>query len=227
MADAEVEASRLKVGDCALEEGDLLVHERLVRPVRFREVGEDSVDREVRQQEDAFDGVQEFFPLRGPFLMGHEPDAAHAGIELQVDVCRLPDRAGDNGQHDGVAFGEDGHRQLMVDRGLQHVREDIAEDEDGFGHTVLPQFDPFFDGRDREGVDPDLLEGFRHHDGTVAIGVGLDDGHGLRVRSGMVHIPLHIVADVVEVDAGIDALGQRQVRGPGGHLRLVVHDCSI
>ena len=159
--------------------------------------------------------------------MRHEADAAHAGVELQVDVRRLANGTGDDGQHDGVAFVEDRQGQFIVDRGLQHVREDVPEDEDGFGHSVLPQFDTLFDGRDRERVDPDLLEGLRHHDGTVAIGVGLDDGHGLRVRSGMVHIPLHIAADVVEVDAGIDALGQRQVRGPDGHLRLVVHDCFI
>ena len=169
-------------------------------------MGEDAVDGQARELVNALDLVEDGGPLRRTGSAGDEPDATHAGVDFQVNVSGLAEFPGDLRDDFGIFLMEERHGQFMVDGCGQDIVEHIPEDEDETGHAVLPQFHALFDGGHRECVDPDLLEGFRHLRGTVPIGVGLDDRHGLRVRTGMVHIPLHVVANVIQMDACINSL---------------------
>ena len=116
----------------------------------------------------------------GLHVVGHESEAMHAGVKLDVDGEGL----GGVGIEGGKVVGEEVEYAEAVDVGLEVVADDIVEacglgvhDHNGEGDAVATQLDTLVDVGHSEVVDVVELEGGGHLDGASTVGGSFDHGH--------------------------------------------------
>ena len=107
-------------------------------------------------------------------LLGPEAEAAHSGVELEVDGDGAI--AGDARECLKIVLSADDGGEPLADNEAMRVGEDATHDQHGRGHARFPQLEALFGGVDREELDAVALElqGDTHE--AMTIGVGLDDG---------------------------------------------------
>ena len=159
-------------GECGLEPLVLLGHQRVLGNVGCREVRVHRRELEVRAGEQLADHA-------GQVVMA-KAEPVHAGVDLQVvsHAQPAPGRLALDGRP--RRRGGDGRGEAVVEQAGQLADAQRAEDEDLGGHAAAPEHDRLLDVGAREHRRARALEGARHGDGAVAVGVRLDDGDDAR-----------------------------------------------
>jgi hypothetical protein len=112
-----------------------------------------------------------------PAGLGHQPQAAHAGIHLEVDRDGLPGGAGGFVQRLGGSQPGDALDQVVLDQACGKGREGRIQNENGHLEPILPQGDSFVDAGHGQHVGTGRQGGAGHRSGPVTVAIGLDHGH--------------------------------------------------
>ena len=103
-------------------------------------------------------------------------DAAHAGVHGEMEMGRQADGLGGSGQGQGILPAVDGGTDILHNSGGEGLYGGVAQDQNGGPQAGPPQFHGFQHGADAE-KGALLFQKPGDGDGTVAIGIGLDDRH--------------------------------------------------
>ena len=112
-----------------------------------------------------------------------DPEARHAGVDLQVDVDRSVDGADPDEPREALDL-----REIVDDRD-EPAREHLGvraavvapHHQDGRADARLAQLDPLLEERDAEPVRPRALERARDRGGAVSVAVGLEHRPDARI----------------------------------------------
>ncbi|OQA08544.1 MAG: hypothetical protein BWY66_00944 [bacterium ADurb.Bin374] len=180
--------------DGLFETGDLSLRKGRRRVIAYRKMCENPFQYQVRQ-------VAGNEPGEIGCLFRLTADAAHASIDLQVNVRPLAEPAGGFIQGLQVRFFADRDRKATLDGRIHLFREAGAELEDWKPDSGTSELDALRDGGDAEPVDAYFLGHLRDFDRPVAVCVRLDGDHDLAIRANCTPDAVEIIADVIEMNA--------------------------
>ena len=137
-----------------------------------------------------------------PVQLPQKADAAHARVQLHVDVQHAPGPLGGLGQ--SAARVQIAHRlgHVIAQQGLRLLHGGIAQAEDGQGDTRLTQLGRLGHTGHGQHVTAQLLQLFGDGHGPVAIGVGLDQPQELAALRGQGAQGAVVVGQGVQVHFG-------------------------
>ncbi len=141
--------------------------------------------------------------------LGRNPDAAHARIDLDVNLDRAAPLPGGADKGIGHVVRKDRRREVPFDDRLGLVRKEGPHQQDRRPDAGLAQFAPFFHERYAEHIGPQAQQMARNGNGAVAVGLGLHNGQDLPARRPARHFP-EIVRKSAEVDPGLRGAARRR-----------------
>ena len=133
----------------------------------------------------------------GILLRHLKTDAAHAGIHREVELGGQTDGLGGIGQGQGILPAVNGGADILHDGGGEGLDGGMAQDQNGGAQTGPTQFHGFQHGADTE-KGAFALQQPGHLNGTVAIGIGLDDGHD--GNTGLPADPVKVPGNGIQID---------------------------
>ncbi len=134
---------------------------------------------------------------------GLDPEAGHAGVDLEVEGERAREA------HRARGAGEGLELPTLVDHGDETTRDDLAvrraivtaHHQDRRGDARVAELDRFLEKRDAEAIGARALEGARDRGSAVAVCVGLEHRPDLGRLRGALH-DAQVVAERIEKDLG-------------------------
>ena len=113
---------------------------------------------------------------QGYRLFRREPEASHAGIDLEVNGkgCGAP--GGQPNQTCDAIRGREDRREGVFQKRCKAVGEPAAHDQNRRRDTDLPELNPFGDRGDTQPARTARQECLRDAHGAMSVSVGFDDG---------------------------------------------------
>ena len=128
------------------------------------EVGEDTGDLEIFQLADGKNRCN--CPV-----IGRETDAAHTGIDLQMDGLHAIVFAGQSIELFGSFLTENSRGQLVDDHLLQTIVAGITQNQNGICAAGFPEHDTLFPDGHRKAVNTSIVQGGIDIPDAVAVAV--------------------------------------------------------
>ena len=97
----------------------------------------------------------------------------------------------------------DNRGQPVRDQICQLLVEECSQHDDGSRETGLTECDPFLKRGDGKPSDPLACKGVSNLNGSMPIGIGLDDGHDLAAGREIALDAREIVGECREIDSGV------------------------
>ncbi len=172
VAELRARAERVERRARRVERHALLIEQRVLGLVGGREVGVDAFELEVRAREQVRQRPRQ--------VLVPEPEAMHAGVDLQVIADARVARARRRLQRPPGGRTRNRRRQVVLEDAGEIADAQRAEDQDPRARARLAQLDALLDVGDREPGRARLFERAGDANRPVPVGVGLDDGDDAR-----------------------------------------------
>ena len=172
-------------------------HALVCRLVTDAEVREHALHVQPRKREDLQNVAQARVEVR---VVALEAEAAHAGVELDVDLHRSAraDRGG------GISLGDGevrhGLRHVVFQDALGLISGREAQHQDGERDPVHAQLLALVEVRHGEIARAEPFKMLRHAHRAVTVGIRLDHAEELRLRPDLTANGLKIMGEVIQAD---------------------------
>ena len=181
----------------------LFARKGLVLDIGDGKMSEHAADLDVGQGGDGLD-------FRDAKFIDLETDAAHARIDGDVDAQGLAQALGFLREKFSVLQVEDGRFDVIGQEFFRPPGIGMAEDEDFLvDMRVAAKFDGFVQAGYGKTIGAVFGKGLSQFDAAVTVGIGLDDGGNLDVRTDVFADLAHIVSGCVQVDLGPDGAARK------------------